>query len=38
VPDLGPGVVIDQLTVMVFDAGQAGLDPAAELVALRRAL
>ena len=38
VPDLGPRVVMDQLTVMVFDAAQAGLNPAADLVALRRAL
>jgi hypothetical protein len=38
VPDLGPATVMDQLTVMVFDAAEAGLDPAAELTALRRAL
>jgi hypothetical protein len=38
VPDLGPRVVMDQLTVMVFDAGSAGVDPAPELIALRRAL
>jgi len=38
VPDLGPGVVMDQLTVMVFDAAEAGLDPTAELRDLRRAL
>jgi hypothetical protein len=38
VPDLGPRVVMDQLTVMVHDAGQAGLDPAPDLVALRRTL
>lgn len=41
VPDLGPGVVIDQLRVMVYDWRQAGM-PAAELAArlsaLRRAL
>jgi hypothetical protein len=38
VPDLGTAAVMDQLTVMVFDAAQAGLDPAAELADLRRAL
>ena len=38
VPELGPGVVMDQLTVMVFDAASAGLDPAAELRDLRRSL
>jgi len=38
VPDLGPRVVMDQLTVMVHDAAQAGLDPTADLVALRRSL
>ena len=38
VPDRGPRVVMDQLTVMVHDAGQAGLDPSADLLALRRAL
>ena len=38
VPDLGPRVVMDQLTVMVFDASQAGLDPTAELMELRRKL
>ena len=38
VPDLGPRVVMDQLAVMVHDAGQAGLDPSADLLALRRAL
>ena len=38
VPDLGPAAVMDQLTVIVFDASQAGLDPAPELAALRRAL
>jgi hypothetical protein len=29
---------MDQLTVMVFDAAEAGLDPTAELRDLRRAL
>jgi hypothetical protein len=38
VPDLGPRVVMDQLTVMVFDAAEAGLDPVPELRDLRRAL
>ncbi len=41
VPDLGPAVLMDQLQVMVYDYGEAGLDPlwlAAELTALRRAL
>jgi hypothetical protein len=38
VPDLGPGVVMDQLTVMVSDAAEAGLDPSAALRDLRRAL
>jgi hypothetical protein len=41
VPDLGPAVLMDQLRVMVFDHGVAGLDPeplAAELTALRRAI
>jgi hypothetical protein len=38
VPDLGPSVVMDQLRVMIYDATRAGLDPAAELVGLRRAL
>ena len=38
VPELGPGVVMDQLTVMVFDATSAGLDPAAQLRDLRRSL
>ena len=38
VPDLGPRVVMDQLAVMVHDAAQAGLDPTADLVALRRSL
>ena len=38
VPDLGPGVVMDQLTVTAYDASQAGLDPAPQLERLRRAL
>ena len=38
VPDLGPATLLHQLTVMVFDAAQAGLDPTAELRNLRRAL
>lgn len=41
VPDLGPAVLMDQLRVMVYDHGEAGLDPvplAAELTALRRAI
>jgi hypothetical protein len=38
VPDLGPGTVMDQLTVVAYDAAQVGLDPAAELSALRRSL
>lgn len=41
VPDLGPGVVIDQLRVMVYDWRQAGLpedDLADRLTALRRGL
>ncbi|QDO89743.1 hypothetical protein FNH13_16535 [Ornithinimicrobium ciconiae] len=41
VPDLGPAVLMDQLRVMVYDHGQAGLDPvplAATLTALRRDL
>jgi len=41
-PDLGPGVVMDQLTVVLYDASAApGSDPfslAADLVALRRQL
>jgi hypothetical protein len=36
VPELGPAVVMDQLTVMVFDATRA--DPAAGLAGLRREL
>ena len=41
VPDLGPAVLMDQLQVMVYDHGHAGLDPvplAAALTALRRSL
>jgi len=41
VPDLGPAVLMDQLRVMVYDHGEAGLDPvplADELTALRRAI
>lgn len=45
VPDLGPAVVMDQLTVLVHDAcagptarGSAGLDVLGELTSLRRAL
>jgi hypothetical protein len=38
VPDLGPGTVMDQLTVMAYDAGQAGLDPGPDLERLRREL
>jgi hypothetical protein len=38
VPDLGPRVVMDQLTVTVYDAGQAGLDPGPDLERLRREL
>jgi hypothetical protein len=43
VPDLGPAVVMDQLTVMVFDACAADPAPdaaelAAELSAIRKAL
>ena len=38
VPDLGPGVVMDQLTVTAYDASQAGLDPAPQLERLRRDL
>jgi hypothetical protein len=43
VPDLGPAVVMDQLTVMVHDlfTAQPGTDPAAvaeELAGIRRAL
>ncbi|WP_201023218.1 hypothetical protein [Serinicoccus chungangensis] len=41
VPDLGPGVVVDQLRVMVYDWRQAGLpeaDLAGRLTALRRSL
>lgn len=41
VPDLGPGVVMDQLTVMVYDWRQAGLAEdglEGRLTALRRSL
>ena len=42
VPDLGPGVVMDQLTVVVFDAGRsAAVGPArvaAQLARLRHTL
>jgi hypothetical protein len=38
VPDLGPRVVMDQLTVTAYDAAQAGLDPAPQLERLRRDL
>ena len=41
VPDLGPGVVMDQLTVLVYDACAAGRDTdplATRLGDLRRAL
>jgi len=42
VPDLGPGVVMDQLTVVAFDAGRsAAVGPAlvaAQLITLRRNL
>jgi hypothetical protein len=40
IPDLGPGVVIDQLTVTVYDASAAGLSDglAERLASLRRAL
>ncbi|WP_202865083.1 hypothetical protein [Serinicoccus sediminis] len=41
VPDLGPGVVVDQLRVMVYDWRQADLpvaDLAERLTALRRGL
>ncbi len=38
VPDLGPRAVMDQLTVMTYDAMQAGLDPAPQLERLRRDL
>lgn len=41
VPDLGPAVLMDQLTVLARDDAEAGLDPAAlaaDLTALRRAL
>jgi hypothetical protein len=40
VPDLGPAVAMDQLTVVVYDASEAGppADLVARLVTLRRAL
>ena len=38
VPDLGPRTVMDQLTVVAYDASQAGLDPAPLLERLRRDL
>jgi hypothetical protein len=38
VPDLGPAVVMDQLAVVVHDALEAGVDPAADLADLRRSL
>ncbi len=41
VPDLGPGVVMDQLRVMVYDGRQGALaepDLAARLTDLRRSL
>ena len=38
VPDLGPGVVMDQLTVTAYDASQARLDPGPQLERLRRDL
>jgi hypothetical protein len=38
VPELGPRAVMDQLTVMTYDAAQAGLDPAPQLERLRRDL
>jgi hypothetical protein len=38
VPDLGPAVVMDQLTVMVYDAVGAGLDITGDLTELRRSL
>ena len=38
VPDLGPRVVMDQLTVTAYDAAEAGLDPAPQLERLRRDL
>ena len=40
VPDLGPEVLMDQLTVVVYDASKAGPqdDLGARLAALRRAL
>ncbi|MFV0461614.1 MAG: hypothetical protein ACK5MP_00215 [Nostocoides sp.] len=41
VPDLGPAVILDQLSVVVFDAAAAGAEPEElhdRLVRLRRAL
>ncbi len=41
VPDLGPAAVMDQLTVLVYDASEAGGDPAdlaTRLAGLRRDL
>ena len=38
VPDLGPRAVMDQLTVVTYDASQAGLHPGPLLRELRRAL
>jgi hypothetical protein len=38
VPDLGPGTVMDQLTVVAYDASRAGVDPAPLLARLRRDL
>ena len=38
VPDLGPRTVMDQLTVVAYDASQAGVDPAPQLERLRRDL
>jgi hypothetical protein len=38
VPDLGAPAVMDQLTVMTYDAARAGLDPAPDLERLRRDL
>ena len=38
VPDLGAPAVMDQLTVVTYDAARAGLDPAPNLERLRRDL
>ena len=38
VPDLGAPTVMDQLTVMTYDATRAGLDPTPDLERLRRDL